>query len=95
MLNELCFELVPQKSPRERGLESKAVDVKCANAFRFITNFMAGCIFHQKWPKSNGESKAVETRQSLATLSCSVHKPAWKRATARCPGSAKTYAQAP
>ena len=30
MLNELCLEPVPQKSLRERGLENKAVDVKCA-----------------------------------------------------------------
>ena len=33
------------------------------------------------------ESKAVEIRLFRATLSCTVHKPAWKRATARCPGA--------
>ena len=41
------------------------------------------------------ESKAVETRLCRATLCCSAHKQAWNRATARCPGSVKTYAQAP
>ena len=53
ILNELCLELVPQKSPRERGLESKAVDVKCAKTFRFITHFVAEGTFHQKGPKTN------------------------------------------
>ena len=36
-----------------------------------------------------------ETRLCRATLSCSVHKPAWKRATALCPRAIKTHALAP
>ena len=34
-----------------------------------------------------------ETRLCRATLSCSVHKPACKRVTARCPGAKTNYAQ--
>ena len=58
-LNELCLELVPQESPRER----------------------------------DPGNTVVETRLCRATKSCGVHKPASKRATARCPGSIKTYSQ--
>ena len=53
MLNELYFELAPQKELRETDL---------------------------------GDT-VVETRLCCATLSCSAHKPACKRATARCPGA--------
>ena len=45
----------------------------------------------QKCPKNT----AVESRLCRVTLCCSAHKQAWKRATARCLGSVKTYAQGP
>ena len=53
MLNELCRGLVPQKNQRERGLESKVVDVKCAKNLVFITFFKAGGIFHQRGSKTD------------------------------------------
>ena len=49
----------------------------------------------ERWPEIFGTGMCDRTAGFYHVSSVFVVKQAWKRATARCPGSVKTYAQAP